>query len=73
MRIAERTLLGIGSLITLLKPAAICDSTKDTGNELGIVRQAESEKQLVVLIEIHVHTGIESVAVFLQLWIAAKF
>ena len=48
------------------KTAAVRYASKDTGNELRIVLQAEPEERLVVLADISVHARVKSAAVFLQ-------
>jgi len=68
MRIAEGALLGDGGLRPLLKTASVGHASKNTRNELGIIYQAEPEEQLVFLVKVDVHPGIERVAVFKQLW-----
>ena len=65
--IAQRALLSVGGLIALLETAAVGHAAEDTGNELRIVDQAEAEEQLVLVVEVEVHAGIEGVAMFKQL------
>ncbi len=68
MRIAQRTLLRVGGLRTLLETAAVRYAAEDAGNKLRIIDQAEPVEQLVFLIEIGVHSRVKRVAMFKQFW-----
>ena len=50
----QGALLRIGGLVALLEATAIGHAAKNTGNELRIIRKAESEEHLVFFIEIRV-------------------
>src|SRR6516225_1197448 len=60
--IGQSTLLRVGGLIALLETAPIRSAPKDAGDELRIVYVAKSEKELVLLIEVNIHSRIERIA-----------
>ena len=67
VRVAERALLRVRGLIALLEAAAVGDAAENAGNELRVVHQAEPEEQLVLVVEVDIHAGIEGVAMLKQL------
>src|ERR1700676_904724 len=62
VRVTESALLGYRGLSALLEATAVRYATENARNELRIVDETESEEQLVLFIEIDVHSSIEGVA-----------
>ena len=64
MRVAQRALLSKGRLIAQLETAAIGHATKNAWNELRVIDQTEPEEELILFVEIEVHTRIKGIAMF---------
>ncbi len=63
----QGALLRVRGLVALLEAATVSYATENSGDELGIVHQAEAVEQLVLGAEVQVQPGIERVAALIQL------
>ena len=50
----------------LLEPTAICDTTKDSRDEVWIIDKREATEDLIFLRDVVVNTDVESVAMLVQ-------
>ena len=66
MGVAQRALLRQRRLGTLLETTAIRDAPEETGNKLRVIRQADPEKDLILVVRIKVELSIKGSTVFLQ-------
>src|SRR5215471_6563258 len=62
----QRALLRERCLVALIESASVGDTSKDRRNELRIIAQAKSIKQLILLAEIDIEAGVEGFSVFVQ-------
>ena len=64
MGVTQSALLRVSSLGALLETATVRDATEDARNKLRIVSQAEAVEELILFVEIEVHTRIKRIAMF---------
>ncbi len=64
MGVPQGALLRVRRLIALLETTAVGNAAKNAGDQLRIVHQAKPEEKLVLFVEIGIHAGIKSVAIF---------
>src|ERR1700686_1829197 len=68
MGVAQLALLRVCGLQALLETATIGHAPENAGDELRVVVQAESEEELILIIEIDIQPGVERAAMFKQFW-----
>ena len=72
MGIGQRRLIGLRSLVALLKSTAVRDTAKRAGYQLRVINVTEAEEYLVFLSEIEVDAGVKGVTILNESWIGGK-
>ena len=68
MGVRQGTLLGNRSLVSFLETTTVRHAAEDARNCLRIVHEAEAGENLVLVVDVEIHPGVESITVFAQLW-----
>ena len=66
MRVPRHGLVGLGGLKALIKGTAVRDATEDTRDKDGVIGIAEPDKDLFLVVGVHVAANIELVAMLEQ-------